>query len=84
VEVTPYQMSLMKSMRSPIYQPNIQITKKKRINWKKELKECRAKTLQEVRDALIAHKREIPKDWHIGYMSAVTCVEILKNKRSIE
>lgn len=71
-------MNLMKSMPNPIYSPKIEIQKKKRKNWKKELKECRAKTLQEVRDALIAHKRDITRDWHIGYMSAVTVVEIMQ------
>lgn len=80
LEITPYQMSLMKSMPNPIYTPKINIEKKKRTNWKKELNECRLKTLQEVRDALIAHKIDIPKDWHIGYMSAVSVVEIMKNK----
>jgi hypothetical protein len=65
-------------MRNPIYMPDFKLEKKKRTNWKKELKECRAKTLQEVRDALIAHKRDITRDWHIGYMSAVTVVEIMQ------
>ena len=65
-------------MRNKLYSPNIQITKKKRVNWKNELKECKTKTLQEVRDALIAHKRDIPKDWHIGYMSAITVLEIMQ------
>lgn len=81
-EITPYQMSLMKSMPNPIYNPPIKIKKKPRVNWKKELKECRAKTLQEVIDALIAHKRDIHRDWHIGYMSAVTVVEIMQIKEN--
>lgn len=80
--LSKFEKNLVINMPSPIYTPNIKTIKKKRTNWKKELKECRAKTLQEVRDALIAHKRDITRDWHIGYMSAVTVVEIMQIKEN--
>jgi len=54
--------------------------KKPRINWKHELAEERAKTLKEVRAALIAHKRSIPRDWERAYMAAVSVVEHINNQ----
>lgn len=55
------------------------LSKNKRVNWRKEFKLERQRVLNEVHDALLRHKRTIPKDWERGYMSAVTTVEILKD-----
>lgn len=62
-----------------MYQPNFQIKKKPRTNWKKEIKKERERVLSEVVLKLREHQRTVPNSWQDGYNSAVSQVEILKN-----
>ena len=50
---------------------------KKRVNWKKKLKDERATVLNEAIDLIRRKARMEPKEYQRGYFSAITTLEIL-------
>lgn len=55
------------------------IKKKPRKNWKKELRLERNRVLNEAITEIKNKMRNVPKEWHRGYFSAITTLEIMKN-----
>lgn len=55
-------------------------TKKKRTNWKMELKLERDKVINEAIEKLRDDKRVSPKSWERGYNSAITILELMKSE----
>lgn len=51
---------------------------KKRINWKKEIKLERARVIDKAIENIKKEMRTIPKEWHRGYFSAITKLELMK------
>lgn len=58
---------------------NFPPAKRKRTNWKKELKKERDRTINEVITKLKDEMRGKPKEWHRGYYSAITTLELMKD-----
>jgi hypothetical protein len=58
--------------------PSWKPLKKQRINWKKKLKDERSVVINEAISSLRIKMREVPKEWHRGYSSAITTLEIMK------
>lgn len=56
----------------------IKTKKKPRKNWAKEFKKERNKTIDEAIAALKSKMRGVPIEWHRGYNSAITTMEIMK------
>ena len=54
---------------------------KRRVNWKKKLKEERASVLNEAIDLIRRKARAEPKEYQRGYFSAITTLEILSGQR---
>ena len=54
--------------------------KRKRTNWKKEIKRERDKTIDEAIASIKGKMRNIPKGWERGYNSAITTLEVMKNE----
>ena len=57
---------------------NIKTEKKPRKSWPKEFKKERNKTIDEAIGALRLKMRSVPIEWHRGYNSAITTLEIMK------
>ena len=57
----------------------IKTERKPRKNWPKEFKKERNKTIDEAIETLRSKMRAVPIEWHRGYNSAVTTLEIMKN-----
>jgi len=57
---------------------NFKTVKKARVNWKKEVKLERGRVLDEAISHIKSGMRNVPKQWHRGYFSAITKLEILK------
>lgn len=57
---------------------NFKTVKKKRINWKSEVRKERARVLDEAISHIKDEMRGVPEQWHRGYFSAITKLEILK------
>lgn len=57
----------------------IKTEKKPRKNWPKELKKERNNTINEAIDGLRSKMRSVPAEWHRGYNSAITTLEVMKN-----
>lgn len=53
--------------------------KKSRINWKKEIRLVRNKTINEAIEKIKLEIREVPEQWHRGYYSAITQLEVMKD-----
>lgn len=53
--------------------------KKPRTNWKKKLKDERSAVIDEAISELRAKIRAVPAEWHRGYNSAITTLEMMKN-----
>lgn len=58
-----------------------ELPKKKRINWKKEVKLERCRVINEAIDMLKLELRGVPNEWKRGYYSAITKLEIMKNDK---
>ena len=58
----------------------IKTEKKPRKNWPKLFKNERNKTIDEAISALKSKMRAAPIEWHRGYNSAITTLEIMKNE----
>jgi len=58
----------------------IKTEKPPRKNWPKEFKKERNKTINEAISALRSKMRSVPAEWHRGYNSAITTLEIMKNE----
>lgn len=56
----------------------IKTEKKLRKNWPKELKKERNKVIDEAIKSLKSKMRSVPIEWHRGYNSAITTLEIMK------
>jgi len=56
----------------------IKTEKKPRKSWPKEFKRERNKTIDEAIISLRAKMRSVPAEWHRGYNSAITTLEIMK------
>lgn len=54
--------------------------KKTRINWKKEIRKVRNATLSEAIESMKLEIREVPEQWHRGYYSAITQLEVMKDE----
>ena len=52
---------------------------KNRVPVKKQLKECRDKTINEMIKVMKDELRVQPKEWHRAYYSAITHLEEMKN-----
>ena len=59
----------------------IKTEKKPRKNWPKEFKKERNKTINEAITSLRSKMRSVPTQWHRGYNSAITTLEIMKNEK---
>ena len=59
---------------------NIKTEKKPRKNWPKLFKNERNKPIDEAISALKSKMRSAPIEWHRGYNSAITTLEIMKNE----
>jgi len=59
---------------------NIKTEKKPRKNWPKEFKKERNKTIDEAINSLKSKMRNVPTEWHRGYNSAITTLEIMKSE----
>ena len=59
----------------------VKVKKKPRKNWPKEFKKERNKTLNEAITNLRLKMRSMPVEWHRGYNSAITTLEIMKDDR---
>lgn len=57
---------------------NIKTEKRPRKNWPKEFKKERNKTIDEAISTLKSNMRAVPTEWHRGYNSAITTLEIMK------
>lgn len=66
---------------SDLYTPKClrDIPKKKRVNWKKELKLERGRVIDEAISKIREEIRNVPEDWKRGYYSAITKLEIMKD-----
>lgn len=59
---------------------SIKTEKKPRINWRKEIKKERNRTLDEAICAMRLKIRSAPVEWRRGFYSAITTLEIMKNE----
>lgn len=59
--------------------PSWQPPKKPRYNWRKKLKDERAAVIDEAISELRGKMRDVPVEWHRGYNSAITTLEIMKD-----
>ena len=53
--------------------------RKPRTNWKRELKLERGRVIDEAISKLRDERRTKPKEWHMGYNSAITTLEIMRD-----
>lgn len=58
----------------------MRIHPKKRINWKKEIRMVRNRTLDEAIEKIRIEIREVPEQWRRGYYSAITQLEVMKDE----
>lgn len=59
---------------------NIKTERKPRKNWPKEFKKERNKVIDEAIVIIRSKMRSVPIEWHRGYNSAITTLEIMKNE----
>lgn len=57
----------------------MRIHPKKRINWKKEIRMVRNRTLEEAIAKIRIEIREVPEQWRRGYYSAITQLEVMRD-----
>lgn len=55
-------------------------TKRQRTNWRKKLKAERAAVINEAIAGIKEKMREVPTEWHRGYFSAITTLELMRDK----
>ena len=55
------------------------LPKRPRKNWKKELRLERGRVIDEAITEIKNRMRTVPNEWHRGYSSAITTLELMKD-----